>query len=61
MSSFKKFRVDNLPSSTDFSGYIKHQTPTTISRLTDLDKEIESILSQNIDEYLKAKLYTQTV
>lgn len=61
MSSFKKFRIDNQPNTTDLTGYIKHQTPTTISRLSDLDKEIESVLSQNIDDHLKAKLFTQTL
>jgi len=61
MSSFKKFRIDNQPNIFDVGGYVKHQTPKTISRLSDLDKEIDSILSQDIDEYTKSKLYTQAL
>ena len=45
----------------DVKNVVKQNTPVNISRLSDLDRDIASILNKNIDEQLKAKLYSQSL
>src|SRR6266700_4075854 len=68
MSGFKKMRIvrDDLYLPTDnqtnnIANFEKHQISVPLSRLSDLDLEINQILSSNIDEENKAKLYSQAL
>ena len=65
MTSFKKMRLvpETFPDNKDFdaTGTIKHQTPVLISRMTELDNHIHRILNQDLDESIKAKLYSQAL
>ena len=65
MTSFKRMRLvpENIDNNNRFdaTGTIKHQTPVLISRMTELDGHIQEILSQDVDESIKAKLYSQAL
>lgn len=60
MTSFRKMRLvnDNV---FDPTRVMKHETAPSVSRMSDLDLNIESILNQNVDADSKAKLYSQTL
>ena len=61
MTTFRKIRLISDLNNPDVNSISRHQTPVNVSRLNDLDKEIESILSQDIDQHLKLKLYSQAL
>ncbi len=67
MSNFKKMRLVtddiSLPieHETNVSNIEKHQIPVTLSRLSDLDSEINQILHSKVDDVSKAKLYSQAL
>ena len=65
MSNFKKMRLVDFNAksteSNDVFNMIKHETPTHLRRVNDLDLEIKDILNSEIDEENKAKLYTQAL
>ena len=67
MSSFKKMKLvnadDNNESNNqqDIFNIIKQQAPVTIKRAVDLDKEIKTILSNDVDDDTKAKLYSNAL
>jgi len=65
MSNFKRMKLvpDNIdsPLQTHSTNILKHQIPVSLSRLNDLDSEINDILISTVDENLKAKLYSQAL
>ena len=64
MSSFKRMRLVDESTSGDgenLSKIAKYEIQPELHRMNDLDLEMKNILSQNIDEVSKAKLYSQTL
>ena len=59
--SFRKMKLVSEDPSSIYSNIYKHDTSVNISRLSDLDQDIKTILNQDIDESSKAKLYSQTL
>jgi hypothetical protein len=51
----------NIRASDEFYKLYKHSSPTKLKRMTDLDTEINNILSTPIEPEIKAKLYSQTL
>ena len=63
MNSLKKMRLtsENPPQESFISKVYKHQTPINVTRMSELDQEIDTLLNQDIDENLKAKLYADSL
>lgn len=62
MSNFKKMRLVNEgQNKSDIFKIAQHDIPVNLKRVSDLDTEINTILSSDIDEENKAKLYSQTL
>ena len=63
MTTFRRMKLMNEAgnNSVDFANIMKHQTNPIIHRMSDLDNDIETILNQDLNDELKAKLYSQTL
>ena len=63
MTSFRRMKLINEAGNNQFdlANIVKHETNPITQRLSDLDNDIETILKQNLNDELKAKLYAQTL
>ena len=63
MNSLKKMKLtsESSPHESLISKVYKHQTPINVTRMSELDQEIDTVLNQDIDENLKAKLYADSL
>ena len=68
MSAFKRMKLVSDEKNADsnrrideLSKLMKYQIPINLQRMSDLDSNINEILSRNIDQETKAKLYTQAL
>ena len=63
MTTFRRMKLINEAGNNpvDFANIVKHQTNPIIHRMSDLDNDIDTILNQDLDDELKAKLYSQTL
>ena len=65
MSLFKKMKlvpdVQSNNNKNDLKYVTRYEPPSNIQQMSDLDDEMKKILNSDLDEYTKAKLYSESL